>query len=213
MPDHPVVFVVDDDPAVADALRVLISAAGYEVQTFASGERFLQRADGICPGCIVLDVRMPGKSGLELQQELKKRGVHTPIIFITGHGDVPMSVRAMQAGAVDFLEKPFDDARLLERIEAAIAQDLEQRKQLAMRRRVEARLARLTPREREVLERVANGQSNKQIARDLQVSPRTVEVHRARMMDKMDASNLPELIGMALVAGLVDPPLGEKDSG
>ena len=213
MPDHPVVFVVDDDPAVADALKVLISAAGYEVETFTSGERFLQRANGICPGCIVLDVRMPGQSGLELQQELKRRGVHTPIIFITGHGDVPMSVRAMRAGAVDFLEKPFDDARLLERIEAAIEQDLEHRRRLAMRKRVEERLARLTPREREVLERVVNGRSNKQIARDLQVSPRTVEVHRARMMDKMDANNLPELIRMALVAGLVDPSLGEKGSG
>lgn len=195
---RPTVFVVDDDEAVRDSLAELIDSIGRPVETFDSAQAFLDAYDPARAGCLVLDVRMPGMSGLDLQERLNERQAILPIIFITGHGDVPMAVEAMQRGATEFLQKPFRDQDLLERIELALAQDAQQRGAQRERQRILQHMDGLTAREREVMERVVAGAANKVIALDLGISQRTVEIHRANVMDKMSAKTLPELVSMVL---------------
>ena len=194
----PTVFVIDDDDAVRSSLRLLFKSWGLDAVLAASADEFLAGYDVERPGCIVLDVRMPGMSGLELQQRLNTLGATIPIIFITGHGDVPMAVEAMQAGAFDFLQKPFRDDDLLERVRRALEHDATQRARLEARQGTRGRLATLTPRERDVLDLVVVGKANKVIAADLGLSQRTVEIHRARVMEKMDAASLAQLVRMVL---------------
>jgi FixJ family two-component response regulator len=192
-----VVYIVDDDDAMRDSLRWLLESAGYRVASYCSAERFLAAYKPDHGSCLVLDVRMSGISGLELQQELNRRGTTLPIIFVTGHGDVPMAVDALKNGAFHFLEKPFKDAQLL----AVIEQASTQQKAVppdAQRRCTAARLATLTQREREVMDLVVQGRKNRQIAEDLHISVKTVEAHRARAMEKMDVSSVAELIHATL---------------
>jgi RNA polymerase sigma factor (sigma-70 family) len=195
---EPTVFIVDDDQAVVRSLRWLIETVRLRVETFASAQAFLDGYDSSKPGCLVLDVRMPGMSGLELQKRLAARPIHVPIIFITGHGDVQMAVRAVQSGAFDFIEKPFNDQDLLDRIQKGIVFDAEQRGSEAQRAQLHARFASLTPREREVLDLVVEGMSNKVIANTLRLSAKTVEVHRAKVMEKMHARSISDLVKMAM---------------
>jgi len=192
--DEPLVYVVDDDEAVRDSLTLLLKAVGLVSQAFGSAADFLNDYDPEQHGCLVVDIRMPGMSGLDLQDELNRRRAHIPLIFITGHGDVPMAVDAMKSGALDFIEKPFRDQDLLDRVHQALTWDKERQiedlKTLAIRKR----LATLTPRETEVMERVVQGQANKVIAMDLGVSQRTVEIHRARVMEKMAVRSVAKLV-------------------
>ncbi|MCP3917150.1 MAG: response regulator transcription factor [bacterium] len=195
------VFVVDDDPAMRDSLRFLISSINLNVECFASAEEFLKAYDPERAGCIVLDVRMPGISGLELQERLKQDRFAPPVLLITGHGDIPMAVRALKAGAVDFIEKPFSDQVLLERIQQALNVDADRRRTLSQIVDIEERVARLTTREREVFEIVVTGKPNKVIASDLGLSQKTVEVHRAHVMEKMRADSFADLVKMAVALG------------
>jgi FixJ family two-component response regulator len=203
MPEKSTVFLVDDDASVRRALTRLIKSAGYQVQAFASAREFLDsewRSQGTA--CLVLDVRMPGLSGIDLQSELRTANAILPIIFITGHGDIPTSVKAMKAGAVDFLRKPVQDKELLRAIEQALARagrELAQRAEIAD---IQRRLDTLTAREREVMELVVSGMLNKQIAHHLGTVEKTIKVHRARVMDKMDVQSLAELVRLAERAGL-----------
>lgn len=192
------VFIVDDDEAVRNSLRLLVKSVGLTAATFASAQEFLSSYDPSHPGCLVLDVRMPGMSGIELQQHLNLRGAVIPVIFITGHGDIPMAVEAMQQGAFDFLQKPFRDQDLIDRIQRALEKDRASRVELSERQRIRERRDSLTPREREVLELVTSGKPNKVMAADLGLSQRTVEIHRARVMEKMGASSLAQLVRMVL---------------
>lgn len=194
----PTVFIVDDDQAVASSLRWLIETVRLRVETFASAQAFLDGYDSSKPGCLVLDVRMPGISGMELQKLLAAQPIHVPIIFITGHGDVQMAVRAIQSGAFAFIEKPFNDQDLLDRIQNAIAFDCERRGKEAQRTKLHARFASLSPREREVLDLVVDGMSNKAVANTLGLSAKTVEVHRAKVMEKMLARSIANLVKMAM---------------
>jgi len=196
----PVVFVVDDDDAVRSSLKLLLQSAGFAVSTCTTAAEFLAGHDPDGPGCLVLDVRMPDMNGLELQAELNRRGDIIPVIFITGHGDVPMAVEAMQHGAMDFLQKPFRDEALIGRIRDALALDARNRARLSARRAIDARLASLTPREQQVLRLLAQGLSNKQMAAEFGVSQRTVEIHRAHLMQKMQAHSVAQLIRMSLDA-------------
>jgi two-component system response regulator FixJ len=191
-------MVVDDDTGVRNATRALLKSVGLECALFASAQEFLATYQPVQPGCLLLDIRMPGMSGLELQQQLNLRGAVIPVIFMTGHGDIPMAVEAMQQGAFDFLQKPFRDQDLLDRIQRAIAKDEELRKSLGEHARIKAHLDSLTPREREVLDLMTQGKQNKAIGQDLGVSPRTVEIHRARVMEKMNAQSVAELVRMML---------------
>jgi two-component system, LuxR family, response regulator FixJ len=200
---RPTIFVVDDDTAVRDALKLLLRSVGQAVETFGSAQEFLDAYGEDRPGCLVLDIRMPGMSGLELQQKLNEKHSILPIIFITGHGDVPMAVEAMQAGAVDFIQKPFRDQDLIDRINQALEKDGSNRAALGERNDIRRRLETLTPREREVLDLVVHGKANKVIAGDLKLSQRTVEIHRARVMEKMQASSLAHLVRMVLEVGQV----------
>jgi FixJ family two-component response regulator len=195
------IFIVDDDMAVRDALKLLLRSVGQAVETFGSAQEFLDAYSEDRPGCLVLDIRMPGMSGLELQQKLNEKHSILPIIFITGHGDVPMAVEAMQAGAVDFIQKPFRDQDLIDRINQALEKDANNRAALGERNDIRKRLETLTPREREVLDLVVHGKANKVIAGDLKLSQRTVEIHRARVMEKMQASSLAHLVRMVLEVG------------
>lgn len=194
------VFVVDDDQAMRNSLKWLIESVGMQVETFDSAQAFLDAYYPARGGCLLVDVRMPGMSGLELQAYLTRREIGIPVIIITGHGDVSMAVKAMKVGAVDFIEKPFDDEELLNSIRNALQHDQKQRALRAQRNDIAARVAELTPREHEVMILVTDGKSNKEIAAELGVSAKTVEVHRARMMDKMRADSLAELVRMALLA-------------
>ncbi len=196
----PIVFVVDDDPAVRDSLRWLIESVGLSVETYESALAFLEAYYPGRTGCLVLDVRMPGMSGLELQNALASEEIGLPVIVITGHGDVPMAVRAMKKGAVDFIQKPFNDQELLDRIHEALESDAPIRRERAERAEIAVRLAQLTPRELEVMMQVIAGRSNKAIAADLGISGKTVEVHRARIMEKMQAGSLAELVRFVLIA-------------
>jgi len=193
------VFVVDDDQAMRNSLKWLISSVGMRVETFASADDFLAGYYPGRAGCLLLDVRMPGMSGLELQEVLAERDIQLPVIIITGHGDVPMAVRALKSGAIDFIEKPFNDELLLDAIRNALVLDERRRDVQQERAEVAGRLIQLTPREREVMDMVTDGKSNKEIAADLGVSAKTVEAHRARVMEKMCAGSLAELVRMALV--------------
>jgi two-component system, LuxR family, response regulator FixJ len=198
----PTVFVVDDDPSVRRALARLIDSVGLKVETYPGGQEFLNAYDASRPGCLVLDVRMPQVSGLQLQEWLSERGIELPIIFVTGHGDVPMSVRAMRAGAVDFLPKPFSNQDLLDAVQRALTRDVELRAARATRASVDERVRRLTRREREVFVLVATGKMNKEIASALDISEKTIKVHRARVMEKMEAGSLAELVLLAQAAGV-----------
>jgi two-component system, LuxR family, response regulator FixJ len=196
----PTVIVVDDDDAVRTSLRLLLKSVGLPVETHGSAHEFLAAFDADRPGCLVLDIRMPGMSGLELQAKLDEEHAIVPIVFITGHGDVPMAVEAMQHGAVDFIQKPFRDQDLIDRINQALDKDKANRDALRERDGILRRMAQLTPREREVLDLVTVGKANKVIAGDLDVSQRTVEIHRARVMEKMGASSLAHLVRMVIEA-------------
>jgi len=196
----PTVFIVDDDAAIRFAMQALMDSVNLNHEIFASADEFLEKIAGQRPGCLVLDIRMPGLGGLELQEELIKRGDTLPIIFITGHGDVPMAVEAMQKGAVDFIQKPFRDQELLDRIREALATDEERREAQQHHAEVAHRLERLTNREREVFDLVVTGKPNKVIAYELGVSQRTVEIHRARVMEKMQARSLADLVKMHMSA-------------
>ena len=195
---QPMVFVVDDDEAVRSALKLLLKSVGLTAQALPSAQQFLATYDPLQPGCLVLDVRMPGMSGLELQEHLNLKGAVIPVIFITGHGDVPMAVEAMQQGAFDFLQKPFRDQDLIDRIQKALAKDKQNRAELGERSRNRERFESLTPREREVLALVASGKPNKVMAGDLGLSQRTVEIHRARVMEKMGVSSLAQLVRIVM---------------
>jgi len=208
MAGEPVVFIVDDDQAIRNSLKWLIESVDLRVETYASADELLRNYYPGRAGCLLLDVRMPGMGGLELQEHFVRQHVTLPIIIITGHGDVPMSVRAMKAGAVDFIEKPFNDELLLESIRNALTLDQRQREIQGRRAEIAARLAHLTPREHEVMLMVTEGRSNKEIAVDLGVSAKTVEAHRARVMEKMQAQSLAELVRMVLAAGLLEAPEG-----
>lgn len=196
------VFIVDDDPLVLGAVETLIKSVGFEVNTFSSAQAFLESDLPDEPACLVLDIRMPGLSGLDLQDELAARGLTLPVIFVTGHGTVPLSVRAMKAGAVDFLQKPFEDQDLLDAVQRAIEEDgqarVERRETGEIKRRVES----LTQRETQVLHGVAEGKLNKQIAHDLGLSENTVKTHRAHIMQKMQADSLADLIRLTGKAGI-----------
>jgi len=195
----PTVYIVDDDQAVRDGLTALLTVSGFALETFDSAERFLTAIERHTPGCAILDIRMPGMNGLELQRELKRRGIAIPVIIITGHGEVPLAVAALKAGAVDFLEKPFDSDALLASIEEALRRGAVSRSSPFDRETIASRIAQLTPREREVMDLVVAGHPNKVVANRLGIAVRTVEIHRARVMDKTEARNLSELIRMAIL--------------
>ena len=201
--DDQTIFVVDDDEAVRDSLGALLESAGFEVETFSSGADFLDRLDPKRGGCIVLDVRMPGLSGLEIQEKLTEKRITLPVIIITGHGDVPIAVQAIKAGAMDFIEKPFGDDIILESVGRALEQGRRNKRDASSAVEIEARMARLTPREREVLGQLVIGNPNKIIAYELGISPRTVEIHRARVIEKMEARSLSHLVRLAITAGVV----------
>jgi FixJ family two-component response regulator len=194
----PTVFIVDDDDAVRHSLQLLFKSLDLPSVGCASSDEFLKKYDPAQPGCVLLDVRMPGMSGLDLQLELNRLGAIIPVIFITGHGDVPMAVAAVQQGAFDFLQKPFRDQELIDRVQRALASDQQQRLQLGESDRIRGRLESLTPREREVLNLVTQGKANKVMAGDLHVSQRTIEIHRAHLMEKMQASSLAQLVRMTM---------------
>ena len=205
MSTPPTVFVVDDDAAVLRAMRRLLKSVDLNVEAFSSGEEFLDACDEARPGCIIVDVRMPGLSGLDVQCELNQRGVKTPIIFITGHGDVPMCARAMKSGAEDFLQKPFNDQTLLDTIQHAIHLDEQARRKQAEESELRERLQILTSREGQVLALVVSGLKTKQVAAQLGTSEKTIKVHRARVMQKMQADSLADLVLMAHAAGVCTP--------
>jgi RNA polymerase sigma factor (sigma-70 family) len=196
MTGTPVVFIVDDDPSVRSSLKFLISTVGLEVESFDSADSFLHGKPPDAPSCLVLDVRLPGLSGLDFQCELAARNIRIPIVFITGHGDIPMSVRAMKAGAVEFLTKPFRDQDLLDAIRIALERDRARREQEKEVKELQQRFESLTPREREVISMVVSGMLNKQIAGQLGTAENTVKVQRSRAMEKMHAQSLADLIRM-----------------
>ena len=212
MASEPIVHVIDDDEAVRDSLAFMFDAAGLEARTWESAIAFLAALDGLDHGCIVTDIRMPDMTGLELVQRLNALGLADPVIVITGHADVPLAVEAMKAGVVDFIEKPFENQRLLGAVRAALARPPAQASPETdehgeERRQIGERLESLSMRERQVLDGLVAGHANKVIAYDLGISPRTVEVYRANVMTKMQARSLSELVRMAIAAGSVTPPL------
>jgi two-component system response regulator FixJ len=206
MAEAAIVHVVDDDEAVRDSLQLLLESAGFAVQTYDSATAFLAAVSQRTAGCVLTDVRMPELDGLALQRCLNAQGTRLPVIVMTGHGDVPIAVEALKAGASDFLEKPFDDEQLLAAVQAALAAGQRTVMEAAAAAEIAGRLASLTPREREVLDKLVAGLPNKTIAYDLGSSPRTVEVHRARVMEKMGARSLPELVRMAIAVEQATTP-------
>jgi FixJ family two-component response regulator len=195
---EPQVYIVDDDEAVRESLALLLDSMDQNCQSFNSAVDFLDTYNSNMTGCLVLDIRMPGMNGLELQKQLNVQGSILPIIFVTGHGDVPMAVEAMQHGAVDFIQKPYREQDLLDKINMAIALDESNRQALKHRHKITERLSNLTPREKEVMEMMVNGKANKVIAIDLGISQRTVEIHRARVMEKMETNSLAHLVKMVV---------------
>ncbi len=193
------VFIIDDDTAVRDSLSFLLKSVGIESLSFASGDEFLEAYKPNWEGCILLDIRMPGISGMEVQRRLVEQDCTLPIIFITGHGDIPMAVEAMHLGAHDFVQKPFHDQELLDRIQAALSDRREKQDEAEQKRTIQQRYSTLTPRETEVMAAVAKGHANKVIAMDLELSQRTVEIHRARVMEKMQVRSLAELVKLAVM--------------
>lgn len=210
MDEAPLVHVVDDDASLRDSLALLLESAGFRVRTYGSAISFLETPQVRGVSCVLTDVQMPELNGLELQRRMSAMGIGLPVIVMTGHGDVPIAVQALKAGARDFLEKPFEDEELLSAVKGAIAASKQSRDEAAAVADTVARLAALTPREREVLERLVAGQPNKTIAYDLGSSPRTVEVHRARVMEKMGARSFAELVRMTIA---VDRSASEKPTG
>lgn len=202
MSDKPVIHVVDDDPAIRDSLAFLLDVNGFQSKTYESANAFLANVAIDAPACVVSDIRMPGMNGIELVRELKTKGAACPVVLITGHGDVALAVEAMKAGAVDFIEKPFDDQALLGAIRVALDAHSAKQGDSAAKKGAEARLADLSPRERDVLQGLVAGKINKVIAHDLNISPRTVEVYRANLMAKTGARSMSELMRIALAAGL-----------
>ena len=192
------VFVGDDDAAMRKSLRWLIESVGLEVETFGSANEFLENFDSAQTGCLVLDVRMPGMSGLDLQEHLQAQRFSLPVLIVTGHADVPMAVRALKAGAFDFIEKPFNDQVMLERVQKAIEHAQRVRAEAEQRAEIDQRIDTLTPRERQVMDMVVNGMAHKQVAAELGLSEKTIEVHRKHVMDKLRAGNVADLIRMAL---------------
>jgi two-component system, LuxR family, response regulator FixJ len=206
MPTDGIVHVIDDDDAMRESLAFLLKSAKVEVATYESADAFLARLQGLKPGCVVTDVRMPGMSGLDLLKRLRELNNPIPVIIITGHGDVPLAVEAMKYGASDFLEKPFDDDILLTAVRTALSDEAAGQEDQALRAAVLQRLESLSVRERQVLEGLVAGHPNKTIAYDLGISPRTIEIYRANVMTKMEASSLSELVRMALTAGVLPAP-------
>ena len=205
MSANPLIHVVDDDDAMRDSLVWLLDGNRFTVRTYVSGEEFLARRETSTPACVILDIRMPGISGVEVHEQLMRSGVSTPVIFITGHGDVPMAVDAIKRGAFDFLEKPFNEQKLLGVIERALEADAQAADVSAAQAHLASRLARLSPREREVLDLVVAGKMNKTIADAMTISIKTVEAHRAKVMEKMGARSLAELVQAVVKAS---PPAG-----
>jgi len=203
--ENAVVHVIDDDEAIRQSLEFLLHAAKIAVKTYPSAASFLAALPGIGPGCIVTDVRMPGMNGIELLRRLRELKVGVPVIVVTGHGDVALAVEAMRIGAADFLEKPFDDEVLLASVRSALREQGAETERRNARAAVESRVAALSNRERDVLNGLVAGRANKQIAFDLGISPRTVEIYRANLMNKMQAGSLSELVRMALMVGILGP--------
>ena len=199
-PQKSTVYIVDDDQSIRHAMELLMRSVGLDYEIFHSADDFLTGHTNDRAGCLVLDIRMPGMGGLELQEQLNELGSTLPIIFITGHGDVPMAVEAMQKGAVDFIQKPFRDQELLDRVREALQTDRERRNEREEKAEIHSRMQKLTNREREVLELVVTGKPNKVIAYELGVSQRTVEIHRARVMEKMQAKSLADLVRMHMAS-------------
>ncbi len=200
--EEPIVYVVDDDASVREALRNLFRSVGLRVEVFGSAPEFLQSKPPDVASCLILDIRLPRQSGLDFQTDLAKAGIHTPIIFMTGHGDIPMTVRAMKAGAVDFLTKPFRDQDMLDAVTAAIERDRNSRNEAKIHSDLRARFVTLTAREREVMARVTAGLMNKQIAAEIGVAEITVKIHRGHIMRKMAAKSLADLVRMAQTLGM-----------
>jgi len=203
-----VVHVVDDDTAVRRSLAMLLRSTGHRVETYASAEALLEGAgaeQGLESGCIVLDVRMPGMDGLSLMEVLSQRDVSLPVVVVTGHGDIPLAVRAMRAGALDFVEKPYAEERILEAVDSALSSSREAGRQRSLAAQAQAKVATLSPREREVLAALVEGKANKVIGFELGISPRTVEVHRANLMEKLGVRSLPEAVRIGLAGGVGDP--------
>jgi FixJ family two-component response regulator len=199
---QPIVFVVDDDPSLRKALGSLFRSVGLQVEVFGSAPEFLQSTLPDVPSCLVLDIRLPGPSGLDFQTELAKANIHIPIIFVTGHGDIPMTVRAMKAGAIDFLSKPFRDQDMLDAVATAIERDRKRRKDEKIKSDLRAHFDSLTPREQEVMSLVAAGLMNKQIAAEVDLAEITVKIHRGHIMKKMGARSLADLVRMAEMLGV-----------
>lgn len=200
-----VVHVVDDDTAVRRSLAMLLRSSGHQVETYGSAEALLQAAEasgGLDPGCIVLDVRMPGMDGLSLMEVLSRRDIRLPVVMVTGHGDIPLAVRAMRAGALDFVEKPYSEERILEAVGGALVSGREADQQRLLAAQAQAKVGALSPREREVLAALVEGKANKVIGFELGISPRTVEVHRANLMEKLGVRSLPEAVRIGLGSGL-----------
>ncbi len=202
MKPDPTVFVVDDDDAVRRFLSGLIASVGLNVETYASAQKFLDAYERGHAGCLVLDIRMPGMSGLELQKELVERDIRIPVIILTGHGDVQIAVQTMKAGAFDFIEKPFNNELLLDRIQKAMAQQVDVTIDRVKRDDIAHRISLLTPRERQIMDMVANGEMNKMVAHALGISEKTVEIHRSRVMEKMQARSLADLVRMVVIMEL-----------
>jgi two-component system, LuxR family, response regulator FixJ len=199
MTDKPTIVIVDDDAAVRDSLRALMESAGYAVKDYESAKAFLE--EGVqSESCLITDIRMPEMDGLELQQEIAKRGLDLPLVVMTGHGDVPLAVRAMKAGALDFVEKPFDDEMILASVKRALEIGRHERNRASETKAAQDLIALLTPRELNVLEKLVAGRSNKVAAYELGISPRTIEIHRANIMDKMHARSLSEVVRIAIAA-------------
>ncbi|MGC5704424.1 response regulator transcription factor [Pseudomonas sp. NFXW11] len=199
------VYVVDDDPGMLDSTVWLLESVGLKALPFTSGREFLEHCDPSLNACVLLDVRMPGVGGLNVQEEMRQRDIRLPLIFVSGHADVPIVVRAFKAGAVDFIEKPYNEQLLLDSVQQALSRADQDQGQSAGQARVQALLQSLTPREKDVLLPLVQGYSNREIAEQLGVSVKTIDLYRSRVMKRMQAEHLPELVGMAIAAGLVDP--------